>query len=368
MFGLLSALLLALNVDSATVNLNELLESVLSHHTETRRHEEDGSSRVLSSFIQTRQSVIGFVDPSVCYPALFNADTDGDQRVSAEEYVLFAKDMGPDNFLSDVSTFDDLPTVLQSNFLALACLCQTDPDDDTCCIGGNAGITVDGSSPDEVPSDAEESYLFLVCSLTSNSIERVLTSVLPTAVPTPAPTLPLTMAPTSSPTVALTPAPTISPTAVVTPAPTSSPTAALTPVPTVGSTTVAPTLSLPTTLTPTKEPGTPTATPSMAPTETPTKAGPTSTPIPVQVPVDVTYEIGVRQGGEPEVYLEELVAAMDSLAPTVLSDVLEGLRRRLLRGGRRLQSLTFPTSAQIVKEIGTFLSLCLWLVLQKITC
>jgi hypothetical protein len=343
MFGLVSVLLLALNAGSAAVNLEESLESALNQLTEITRQQEDGSQRFLASVVQSRQSVIGFVDPAVCYPALSNADTDGDDMVSAEEYVSFVQDMGPDNFLSDVSTFDDLPTVLQSNFLALACLCQTDPDDDSCCIGGNAGLKVDGSSSGEDPSAAEESYLFLVCSLTSNSIDRVVMSVPPTVAPTQEPTVALTTAPTSSPTAALTMAPTSSPTVDLTTAPT----IALTDTPTISQT------AAPTTLAPTREPGVPTVAPTLAPTATPTTAGPTTTPIPVQVPVDVTYEIGVRLGGESEVYLSELVGAMDSLAPAVLSDVLEDLRRRLLRGGRRLQSLTFPTTAGIVKEIGT---------------
>ena len=352
MFGLVSVLLLALNAGSAAVNLDESLASALNQLTEITRQQEDGSQRLLASVVQGRQSVIGFVDPAVCYPALSNADTDGDDMVSAEEYVSFVQDMGPDNFLSDVSIFDDLPTVLQSNFLALACLCQTDPDDDSCCIGGNAGLKVDGSSSGEDPSAAEESYLFLVCSLTSNSIDRVLMSVPPTVAPTQEPTVALTTAPTSSPTAALTMAPTSSPTVDLTTAPT----IALTDTPTISQTAAPTTISqtaAPTTLAPTREPGVPTVAPTLAPTATPTTAGPTTTPIPVQVPVDVTYEIGVRLGGESEVYLSELVGAMDSLAPAVLSDVLEDLRRRLLRGGRRLQSLTFPTTAGIVKEIGT---------------
>ena len=344
-------LLLALTAGSAAVNLEESLESALNQLTEITRQQENGSQRLLASVVQGRQSVIGFVDPAVCYPALSNADTDGDDMVSAEEYVSFVQDMGPDNFLSDVSTFDDLPTVLQSNFLALACLCQTDPDDDSCCIGGNAGLKADGSSSGEEPSAAEESYLFLVCSLTSNSIDRVLMSVPPTVAPTQEPTVALTTAPTSSPTAALTMAPTSSPTVDLTTAPT----IALTDTPTISQTAAPTTISqtaAPTTLAPTREPGVPTVAPTLVPTATPTTAGPTTTPIPVQVPVDVTYEIGVRLGGESEVYLSELVGAMDSLAPAVLSDVLEDLRRRLLRGGRRLQSLTFPTTAGIVKEIG----------------
>jgi hypothetical protein len=131
----------------------------------------------------------GFADPEACYDALEVADADDDRRISPDEYALFVQDLGPDNFLSNVGNFAELPLVVQSNFNILACLCQDDPDDDTCCLGNNAGLETAGAFGGEDPSPQQQSYLFLVCSLTSVAIDRVLESVAPTPSPvTPGPT------------------------------------------------------------------------------------------------------------------------------------------------------------------------------------
>lgn len=275
------------------------------------------TSRILQrDLIQTRQSVIGFADPEVCYPALSNADSDGDRLVSSDEYVSFCQSMGPPDFLSGISDFEDLPILLQANFNSLACLCQTDPDKDSCCLGDNASIKADGAFPNEVPSDAEESYLFIVCSLTTNSVDRILLS----DSPTPGPTIEPTSAPINPPTIS----------------PTTSPT------------------EDPETISPTTSPGSPTVAPTSAPTGTPTiTATPTETRVPVEVPVSISYDIGVRPGGEEEMYISDLVVAMDALAPGILADVLtDNPVRRVLRR-RRLQSIQFPTSARVAQSIGT---------------
>lgn len=280
-----------------------------------RQHQQ----RRLQSDIQGRQSVTGFVDPAVCYPALSNSDTDGDRLISAEEYVSFAQSMGPAGLLGDDDNapiaFEDLPTVLQSNFFDLACLCESDANDNSCCEGENAVITADGSFPDEVPTEDQESYLFIVCSFTTNALDKVLFSDPPTSVPSVKPTL--------------------------------VPTATLSEEPTLN----------PTTLSPTVIPGSPTSTPTLVPT---------TMPMPVEVPIEVMYRIGVQVGGESDIYLEELVIAMDAITPEVLVQVLEDngsrrtnrgllLRSRYLafRGGRRLSTVQIPSTAFVVEELGT---------------
>jgi hypothetical protein len=135
----------------------------------------------------------GFADPEACYDALEEADDDGDRRISPDEYALFVQALGPDNFLNNRQNFAELPLVVQSNFNILACLCQDDPDDDTCCLGNNAGLETAGAFKNENPTPQQQSYLFLVCSLTSVAIDRVMESAAPTPSPVtsgPTPTTP----------------------------------------------------------------------------------------------------------------------------------------------------------------------------------
>jgi hypothetical protein len=160
---------------------------------------------------RTELVVEGFVDTESCYSAmeLSVANKEGDRRMDSESYVDFVKLYGPDGFLDDVEDFADLPLILQSNFNILACLCQQDAEDE-CCVGSRAGIETDGSFGDEIPTQSEKSYLFLVCSLTSVTIDRVIQSSAPSSSPT------MTPEPTTGPTI--TPYPTI-----LTPEPTPAP-------------------------------------------------------------------------------------------------------------------------------------------------
>ncbi|KAL3930001.1 MAG: hypothetical protein SGARI_004609, partial [Bacillariaceae sp.] len=131
---------------------------------------------------------------------------EGDRRMDAEDYVTFVQLYGPDGFLEDIDAFADLPLILQSNFNILACLCQQNSADE-CCVGDNAGIETDGAFDGETPTGAEASYLYLVCSLTQVTIDRVLQSSAPSASPTSTPYP--SEAPTDTPAPTITPSPTM---------------------------------------------------------------------------------------------------------------------------------------------------------------
>ena len=217
----------------------------------------------------TLQSLVidGFVDTESCYDALesaivvsrsgglIGADV---RKMNQAAYAAFIKSYAPEGFLEDVTGFNALPLILKSNFNILACLCQSDPNDDSCCVGDKAGIDTDGAFDGEVPTPTQQSYLFLVCSLTSITIERVMESSPPSATPSISP------APTEAPTI--------------------------------------------------------TASPTVSPTP-----GPTQPP----ATVNITYAIGVRGGPSSsnatiDDYEDELISAMDSLAPEVLLEVTLG--------------------------------------------
>ena len=235
-------------------------------------------------FTRAHVSVDGFVDTEVCYVAMEDSisdNTNGDRKMNQEDYVDFVKAYGPDGFLEDITTFEELPLILQSTFYYIACLCKTDSQDESCCLGLNAGIDTSGSFSGESPTVTEQSYLFLVCTQTSTSIDRVIQSTAPSTAPNEVHII--SLAPTTFP---------------------------------------SPEISAPTaisTLSPTTEQGNDTTN---------------------QEDVLVTYGIGIKGGAMFEDYREELIIAMDSLVPEVLQEVT----RRQLREGRRLQSVQLPTS------------------------
>lgn len=285
------------------------------------------------------QQVVGFVDPEVCYPALVNADANGNGIVDADEYVAFVQELGPSGFLEGVTSFEDLPLLLQSTFNFLACLCQTDPDN-SCCVGDNAGIATDGAGSSETPTQDEESYLFLVCSLTGSAVDRVLESAAPTGFPTESPTL----SPTAPPTTPATARPSATPTEVPTGNPTKTPSQVPTSPPTAKPTKPpTPSPSEKPSKAPTVGPGVPTSEPtsaaptSISPTLAPTTVGPTTAPAPLETTVLTTYRIGVRNDATQQTYEPQLIDAMDALAPEVLASI--PIRRRL----RRLKTIDFPT-------------------------
>lgn len=245
-------------------------------------------------FTRAQISVDGFVDTEACYSAMedsFKKKKDGDRKMNQEDYVNFVKAYGPTGFLKGITTFEELPLILQSTFYYIACLCKTDSKDGSCCVGSNAGIDTSGSFSGESPTVSEQSYLFLVCSQTSTSIDRVIQSTAPSGAP------------------------------ISTPMVSSVPTAL--PTPDISAPTVIGTLS------PTRDPGNGTTT---------------------QEDVLLTYGIGIKGEAIFEDYSEGLISAMDSLAPEILQEV----RRRQLRVGRRLQSVQLPTSITKHTEVGKY--------------
>jgi hypothetical protein len=94
--------------------------------------------------------------------------------------VTFVQIMGPPGFLPDVNEFDDLPLIMQSNFIVLACLCLQIPGSDPQCCTTNPHIDNSGTWPGQIPTTAQEQYLYQVCFLTDTSIDRVLASQTPT--------------------------------------------------------------------------------------------------------------------------------------------------------------------------------------------
>lgn len=213
-------------------------------------------------------SIGTFVDSETCYSAIEGSVSSkgGEKRMDQESYVDFVKAYGPDGFLEDTSTFEELPLILITNFYFLACSCEPDLEDncEESCVGPKAGIETNGALSGDTPTDAEQSDLFLVCSQTSISIDRVVQSIPPT------------MTPISS----LKPSPT------------------------------------------------------MAPVDDNI----------TQEEVVVTYSVGTKMSDVSfDDYSQELIDAMNSLAPTILQE----MRKRQLRTGRGLQvdpTVYLPTS------------------------
>lgn len=280
--------------------------------------------------------IIGFADPEVCYPSLQSADLDNNRLVDSEEYVTFCKQMGPDDYLEGINTFADLPLILQVNFNVLACLCQSNSQDNSCCVGPNAGISTEGAYEGETPTPEEESHLFIVCSLTTTSINRVLASSPPSQVPSGSPSSIPSIGPTIMPSALPTLAPSVTPSVIPTIAPASA-------SPTVLGETPAPTT------TPVVQE--PSESPTVLPTAftTPPTFAPTGVPQPTEESVTTVYQIGIENGATSDTYVPTLTDAMDTLAPQILLE----LQRRILRTGRRLQSMEIPTTVDDLQVIGT---------------
>mmetsp|Transcript_23963 Transcript_23963/g.56591 ORF Transcript_23963/g.56591 Transcript_23963/m.56591 type:complete len:926 (+) Transcript_23963:271-3048(+) len=210
-------------------------------------------------------SIGDFVDTEACYSAIEQSvvDRDGDQKMDPEAYIDFIRAYGPDDLLEDDVTFEKLPLLLINNFYVLACQCEEPEAGEECCVGTKAGIAINGAFSDQSPTDEEQSNLFLVCSLTTIAIDRIIKSMPPSGVPIGSPS-------------------------------------------------------------------------------------PTNDSI-IEVEVVVNYMIGVENKASLfEDYNEQLISAMDSMAPTLLLET----RRRQLRAGRNLQSVFLPTSIVNKKEIN----------------
>ena len=263
------------------------------------------------------QNEIGF-----CYDALYLADQNNDNEVDADEFVTFVQIMGPAGFLPNSETYQELPLILQSNFIILACLCLQMPSFDggsgidPLCCAEDPHIDIRGTQPGEVATSVQSQYLYQVCFLTETSINRLLLSAAPTTEPITKPPTPITPKPTGEPTYMPTGKPTdadptgkptdeptdkltVTPTAKVTSEPTRAPTEKPTDKPTV--TPTAKVTSEPTrapTEKPTDQPtDQPTSKPTREPTDQPTRE-PTSKPTrePTRMP---TSEPSERPSDEP---------------------------------------------------------------------
>lgn len=298
-------------------------------------------------------------DIAFCYDALYLADQNKDSQVDGSEFVTFVQIMGPPGFLPDANAFDDLPLIMQSNFIILSCLCLQLPESSPQCCTDSPHIDNTGTWPGQVPTAQQEQYLYQVCFLTETSIDRVIASQTPTLSPATDPPTdppaqpppvaapsepPTTEAPSAAPSIVNVTEPSISPTIK---APTDAPTTASAPtvMPTVAATnaTSAPTptfviTSAPTTAVPSA--AVPTLTPTVVnETMAPTLPGAPTAPQPTILPpvdsfqpsprpplvsdqvVPVNYDIGLRNGNvqtiDPATYVPSLTAAMNSLAEMV---------------------------------------------------
>ncbi|MGK3753562.1 MAG: hypothetical protein ACI8RD_005869 [Bacillariaceae sp.] len=241
---------------------------------------------------------------SFCYDALYLADTNQDFKVDNDEFVTFAQIMGPPGFLPRVDRYQELPLILQSNFIILTCLCLQMPTfdggdsiDPQCC-SVDPHIDVNGTHPGQVPTYEQEQYLYQVCFLTETSIERLIISQTPSGAPTLTPSIvvvttdkpsktpterPTSRKPTRTPTDRPSRRPTRKPTNAPTDTPTGEPSYEPTDKPTNEPTTEKPS-NKPTgkpsykpTEKPTDEPST--GMPSNEPTDNPTTNEPSSKPV-----------------------------------------------------------------------------------------
>mmetsp|Transcript_11925 Transcript_11925/g.17500 ORF Transcript_11925/g.17500 Transcript_11925/m.17500 type:complete len:1152 (+) Transcript_11925:262-3717(+) len=335
------------------------------------------------------QKSAGLLDTDTCKGALVEADADNDNRITGDEYVTMVQLMGPDGFLSEAESFEDLPLKLKVAFNLLACQCEGVD----CCLGNNAHISNEGIDD---PTPEQSIYFFTVCLTTGRTINNVLGTGAPTTSPFPSisPSMKPSLAPTSTPSVnpshspsfspsdspsdspSLTPSielsdlptssPSIEPSSSpsiklsdvpsplpsITPSddpsstpsiklsdvPSSTPSASpVTPVPTTAPT-EAPVTPAPTGA-PTLAPVTPSpVTPApMAPTPSPAPVTPAPTAAPTPVPTtteetaSITYDVGLRKGYDDEEVKSQLTDSMDVLANDVVAETFENrrLRRKL---------------------------------------
>jgi len=112
-------------------------------------------------------------DPSLdkCKDALIDSDEDRDDKVNQNEFVDVVKMMSPPGFVVDAATFENLPLKLRTTFNLLACLCEFDSGNISCCIGDAGHISTDGI---EDPTQARSDYFSTVCFIIEERINDIL--------------------------------------------------------------------------------------------------------------------------------------------------------------------------------------------------
>jgi hypothetical protein len=201
-----------------------------------------------------------------CLNDLFRSDADGNSRISKKEYVTFMKQVSPDGLLKDYETYNDLPLLFQSTFIAISCFCPKEIEGSSCCLGLKPYIPI---YKDPESEEAEE-YMGSMCSVSQKAVEQVVEKE---EFPTPSPSK-TTESPTAEPTF-LTSDPTQSPS---TSEPSPGPSIKASEIPTSFPTTSAPTPGKPS-FKPTKlDSSVPTSTPSEFPTLGPSTLAPSHSP------------------------------------------------------------------------------------------
>lgn len=95
------------------------------------------------------------VDISACTRALIVADMNRDGYLDQTEYVRFLNRNAPDTIFTSM-TFPDLPANLQANFQALS--------------DSNGQINVQGSKPNETPTEEQKSHIQEICTQTAEAL------------------------------------------------------------------------------------------------------------------------------------------------------------------------------------------------------
>jgi len=315
-----------------------------------------GSNVTLGSNITLQE----MVDPQECYNALYSSDSNGDGKVNSTEYITVNQILGPDGFVANVTSFQDLPLVIQGTFIVLACQCTSFPNATTdCCMGDNANLNIDGTAPGQTPTEEQMKYLDKVCLRTVLAIQASLGTEAPTFSPSMSPTRIENVFPTTSPSTSplassvpsqvasaapskvASAAPSkvasgapsevasAAPTEVASAAPSTTPTE----IPTSMPQTLPPVSSAPSMKESSVPTGVVTAVPSSTPTDKPSTMAPTSPLVPtakpssiVDVAVEVSYKIGIENGENviPPNYVTNLEQAMDILAPQVVDETFNG--------------------------------------------
>ena len=177
--------------------------------------------RQVESFIMSR----AFSHYQDCVDDLYASDLNDDLKLTEEEYVVFISKRSHGRIEAD--GYVELPFSLISTFVYGSCFCSYTSQTPFCCVGGNAGISL---NPDKSPYI--EDNLITICRTVDGAIMNEIGTFEPsksaTTSPTFEPTYQKSMEPSEAPTSSTSVVPSVSPSTV---APTSIPTVKTTPSP-----------------------------------------------------------------------------------------------------------------------------------------